>query len=220
MNKPVNSTSQSAQATSADAGKDFFNLHLSGIGYLSRVRWVTPNGRGRKSDPFLCCAINAMHGPVDDPNYSYLDLRVSGEEAIAVIEQLQEAVEQERKVFVSFKVGDIYAHSYERTVRDNSGRNTGQKEPAALIKGRLLLINMAKVDDELVYQREDGDDQHSQPAQAGGEGGQDLADDDTGAHEPQPRAGQRDDRAERQPPRASVPVRDRSASRSYGGARH
>lgn len=219
MNKSVNSSSQSAQAASTDAGKDFFNLHLSGIGYLSRVRWVTPNGRGRKSEPFLCCAINAMHGPVDDPNYSYLDLRVSGEEAIAVIEQLQEAVEQDRKVFVSFKVGDIYAHSYERTVRDN-GRNTGQKEPAALIKGRLLLINMAKVDDELVYQREDGDDQQSQPAQAGGEGGQDPADDDTGAHEPQPRAGQRGDRAERQPPRANVPVRDRSASRSYGGARH
>lgn len=42
MNKSVNSSSQSAQAASTDAGKDFFNLHLSGIGYLSRVRWVTP----------------------------------------------------------------------------------------------------------------------------------------------------------------------------------
>ncbi|GHD04691.1 hypothetical protein GCM10007320_65790 [Pseudorhodoferax aquiterrae] len=58
-------------ASQAQAQSKYFNLHVSGIGYLSRVRWVDNNSRsgGRRSEPFLSCAINALRGSPDDPRY-------------------------------------------------------------------------------------------------------------------------------------------------------
>jgi hypothetical protein len=145
--------------------QEYFDLHVRGCGYMSRVRWVEVKGKGRKSEPFLACAINAMHGPVDQPNYSYMDLRVSGEDAISVVSSLMEAVDAKRKVFVAFRVGDIYAHPYERAIRNERGRETGSFEPAAVIKGRLLLITCAKIDGEVVYLLDDdGTNEQSESA--------------------------------------------------------
>ncbi|BDR09213.1 DUF3577 domain-containing protein [Comamonas thiooxydans] len=141
------------QQQQAPAQREFFNLHANGIGYLSRVRWVTPTGRGRKAEPFLACAISALRGATDSPDYTYFDLRVSSAEAIELIESLQKEVDERRKVLISFRIADLYAHSYERDVRDQGGRPTGQKELAGLIKGRLILVNSVRVEGELVYQR-------------------------------------------------------------------
>jgi hypothetical protein len=120
------------------------------------VRWVSPNKRGgRSGDRFLACAINALRGDVNDPAYTYFDLRVNGEEAIELVEQLQKDVDEGRKVFVAFKLGDFYPHAYERDEMDERRRPTGKKETATLIKGRLLLITHVKVDGEVVYSRDD-----------------------------------------------------------------
>ncbi len=140
--------------TAQQQPREFFNLHTSGIGYLNRVRWVETQGRGRKAEPFLACSISALRGSSDAPDYTYFDLRVSGEEAIALIDGLRDEVNDRRKVLVSFKIGDIYPHLYDRDVRDQkTGRSTGQKEMATLIKGRLILINSISVDGEKVYSR-------------------------------------------------------------------
>ena len=141
------------QQQQAPAQREFFNLHANGIGYLHRVRWVTPAGRGRKAEPFLACAISALRGATDSPDYTYFDLRVSSAEAIDLIDSLQKEVDERRKVLISFRIADLYAHSYERDARDQGGRPTGQKELAGLIKGRLILVNSVKVDGQLVYQR-------------------------------------------------------------------
>ncbi|QBM28370.1 DUF3577 domain-containing protein [Hydrogenophaga pseudoflava] len=130
-----------------------FNLHVSGIGYLNRVRWVSPKQRGRSAEPFLACSISALRGNAQAPDYTYFDLRVSGQEAAELVEKCMEDVDQDRKVVISFKVGDIYPHQYERDVKEN-GRKTGEKEMACLIKGRLLLINTITVDGARVYERE------------------------------------------------------------------
>ena len=76
---------QSTQGASA-----YFDLHTRGCGYLSRVRWVTTTSRGRKSDPFLCCAINALHDDVDAPSYTYFDLRVTGTDAQQLVASLEQ----------------------------------------------------------------------------------------------------------------------------------
>lgn len=167
MSKFNQAQSQNQQsATEGGQEQGFFNLHVQGCGYLNRVRWVPVKGRGRNSEPFLACAINAMHGPVDKPNYSYMDLRVSGEEAIEIVDSLAEAVDARKKVFVAFRVGDIYAHGYEREVKDARGAGTGRTEAAAVIKGRLLLITCAKVDDEVVYRLDDEGGEGNLPQQA------------------------------------------------------
>ena len=159
----VNSSNASSSSNAASADKQFFDLHVRGCGYLSRVRWVETKKGGRKSAPFLACVINAMHGDADEPSYTYFDLRVSGEEAAFLIDSLDlgAAADKGKKVFVSFKASDIYAHHYERKNREGTGTET-----AALIKGRLLQLTHVKVDGEVVFERPaaeaQGDSQESQ----------------------------------------------------------
>lgn len=134
--------------------REYFNLHTNGVGYLSRVRWITPQGRGRKSEPFLACAISALRGSSDSSDTTYFDLRVSGAEAISLIDSMKQSVDERRKVTMTFRIADTYPHVYERDVRDQqTGRPTGKKEMAALIKGRLILIYSISVDGESVYKR-------------------------------------------------------------------
>lgn len=138
---------------SSSTQTNHFNLHVSGIGYLNRVRWVQPKQRGRSAQPFLACSVSALRGNSEAPDYTYFDLRVSGQEAAELVEKCIEDVDQNCKVVISFKVGDIYPHQYERDVKVD-GRKTGEKEVACLIKGRLLLINTITVDGVRVYERQ------------------------------------------------------------------
>ncbi|NIF54861.1 DUF3577 domain-containing protein [Burkholderia sp. Ax-1724] len=135
--------------------RKYFDLHLRGLGYLSRVRDVTARGNGRsKAKPFLACAISAFHG---DPNvengivYLPLDLIVSGEKAKdAVRSVMDDANDPDVKVLAAFRSGDHYIRTFERT-----GNRAG--ETGAVLKGRLLKLFWIKVDGQEVY-RDEGDD--------------------------------------------------------------
>jgi len=151
----------SNQQQSASVANEYFDLHTRGIGYLNRTRWVETKGKGgRRSEPYLACSINALHGAVSDPNTSLFDCRVSGADAQEIVEVLSPLVlakdqngRNSNKVIVGFVIGDTYAHLYERKVREN-GRDTGTTEMACLIKGRLLQITYVKVNDEVVYHKD------------------------------------------------------------------
>lgn len=136
-------TTTTRTAAPATSGKEFFNFHATGVGWMNRVRLVTPK-RGGQS--FLACSVSALHGTTDAPERTCLDLRVSGGEAQRLVERLQKHCEAGKKVFVSFKVGDMYPHIYER-----QNRETGKPETAALIKGRLLALSSIKIDGEKVW---------------------------------------------------------------------
>lgn len=145
--------SDQAHSNTAAPEKEYFDLHTQGCGYLSRIRWVNPRkGGGRQGKPFLACAINALHGDTTDPSYSYFDVRVTDDACVDLVQSLQEDVDAGRKVFVAFKIGDIYPHSYTTEVKD---KTTGQvtQEPRAIIKGRLFLLSHVKVDGETTYER-------------------------------------------------------------------
>ncbi|CAM2187793.1 DUF3577 domain-containing protein [Paraburkholderia sacchari] len=132
--------------------RKYFDLHLRGLGYLSRVRDVTAKSNGRsKAKPFLACAISAFHG---DPNvengivYLPLDLIVAGEKAReAVRSVMDDANDPDVKVLVSFRAGDHYIRTFERT-----GNRAG--ETGAVLKGRLLKLFWIKVDGQEVYRDE------------------------------------------------------------------
>ncbi|MDR5646433.1 DUF3577 domain-containing protein [Burkholderia cenocepacia] len=142
MNQPVES-------------RKYFDLHLRGLGYLSRVRDVTARGNGRsKAKPFLACSISAFHG---DPNiengivYLPLDLIVSGEKAKEAVRSIMDdANDPDVKVLVAFRSGDHYIRTFERT-----GNRAG--ETGAVLKGRLLKLFWIKVDGQEVW-RDEGDD--------------------------------------------------------------
>ncbi len=149
------SSTNPSNATSAQ-GKQFFDLHTRGLGYLNRTRQVNTKGKGgRRGEAFLACSINALHGDRADPNTSLFDCRVSGNDAQRIVQAVMPDVEAKKKVIVGFTIGDIYAHVYERKVRtqgaDGKWLDTGETEIASLIKGRLLQITYVKIDDDVVY---------------------------------------------------------------------
>ena len=69
------------QNTSSQANNEYFNIIVSGLGYVKRIRTVNPNNGNRKGESFLACTVAAMVGPKDKVDYRYFDVRVSGKEA-------------------------------------------------------------------------------------------------------------------------------------------
>lgn len=124
-----------AAAMVQDAPKTHFDLHVTGIGYLNRIRQVQV-----KKGSFWACSIAALHGDINDPETTYFDCKIEGSEALERVKFLASAVEKKMKVVVSFKLSDIYAETFQYLTGDKAGQ-TG-----CSIKGRLLQIRSAKID--------------------------------------------------------------------------
>jgi hypothetical protein len=123
---------------------EFYDLHVTGLGYLNRVRLVKP----RKGNNFLACSISALRGEWNQdssmkPESTKFDVRVYGQDAIKAIEALQPHGDEKRKIMIQFKLGDIYpdVFVYEKDVGTHKQGETG-----VMIKGRLLKISKAWVD--------------------------------------------------------------------------
>lgn len=124
--------------------KTYFDLHITGLGYLNRIREVKP----KKGDAFLACDIAALNGPSDDASYVRFDARVSGSEAQHLVRRCIDAVEAEKKVLIGFRLGDLWADTFTYT----KGKRAG--EQGVSLKARLLFIGWIKVDGKLVYKAE------------------------------------------------------------------
>lgn len=114
----------------------YFDLHSTGVGYLNRVRLVTPD-RGK---PFLAADISALHGSIDNVEYTRFDCRVSGSAAKDAIMALKDkANDEQNKVLIGFKLGDLYAESFTY----KRGKRAGQI--GISLKAHLLQVHWAKV---------------------------------------------------------------------------
>ena len=87
--------------TSTD--KSYFDLHITGLGYLNRIREVKP----KKGDAFLACDIAALNGPSDEVSYVRFDTRVSGTEAQHLVRRCIQAVDAETMT----ALGPVYESS-------------------------------------------------------------------------------------------------------------
>ena len=114
----------------------YFNLHAEGCGYLNRVRVVRPE----KGSPYVACTIAAKHGDTTNPATTKFDCRVSGNRAQAIVQQLEAAVNAEKKVFLGFRIGDFVPEVF---VYQNGVR---KGETGVVNKGRLLQVTFVKVD--------------------------------------------------------------------------
>lgn len=130
-----------AYANQSQEATTYFNLHTVGIGYLNRVREV----QVRRGQPFMACDIAALHGATDAVEYTRFDCKVAGGEAERLIRLYMNAVEAEKKVLLSFRIGDLWIDPflYEKGAR--------QGQPGASLKGRLLFIDWIKVDGTFEY---------------------------------------------------------------------
>ena len=114
----------------------YFDLHVSGIGYLNRVREVPV----KRAQPFLAVDISALHGDSEDVQYTRFDCRVSGSDAKAIIEHLMPIIaDDNNKVLVGFKLGDLYVDTFTYQSGDKAG------EIGVSLKSRLLRIDWVKV---------------------------------------------------------------------------
>ena len=114
----------------------YFDLHINGIGYLNRVREVTPE----EGTPFLSVTIAALRGSVDNVQYTHFECSVSGKKAQEVVRQLKSAVEGKLKVLIGFTLSDLYAEPFTFKNGDKAG------ETGVSLKARLLRVSWAKVD--------------------------------------------------------------------------
>lgn len=121
--------------------KKYFDLHIHGIGYVGRIREV----QVKRGDNFWACDISALHGPEDDVQYTRFDCRVSGSEATKLIKRCAPASQEQKKILIGFKLGDLYAETFVYEAGDKAGQ-TGVS-----LKARLLYISWIKVDGETVY---------------------------------------------------------------------
>ena len=128
------------------ADQKHFDLHVTGIGYLNRIRKVTP----RKGEAFYACSINAMRGDGDCPEYTRFDTIIRGNLAQRRALSLQDAVDRKQKVIIAFKLGDIYPDLFTYESGDRKG------QPGVAIKGRLLQLNYTSIDGVPVDWKEAG----------------------------------------------------------------
>ena len=123
----------------------YFDLHINGIGYLNRIREVTPT----EGSPFLSINIAALRGSVDNAQYTHFECTVSGKEAQEIVRRLKPAVESELKVLLGFTLSDLTAESFTYKNGDRSG------ETGISLKSRLLRVTWAKVDGQSFYKRQE-----------------------------------------------------------------
>ncbi len=124
--------------------QSYFNLNTSGIGYMNRIRTVTP----KRGESFLCCDITALMGPTDNVEYVRFDCRVTGAEAKKLVLRCENAVKDKRKVLVNFRLGDMYIDTFIYAKGDRKG------ETGISLKVRLLYIGFIKIDGKEVYKPE------------------------------------------------------------------
>ena len=123
----------------------YFDLHTNGLGYLNRLREVTP----KEGTPFLSVTIAALRGSVDNAQYTHFECHVSGKQAQQIVRQLKPAVEGSLKVLIGFTLSDLFAESFTFKNGDKAGQ-TGIS-----LKARLLRIAWAKVDGQPFYTAQD-----------------------------------------------------------------
>ena len=86
----------------------YFDLHTTGIGYLNRVRQVTPE----EGTPFLAVTIAAIHGSAANVQHTYFECGVYGEQAQNTVRELMPSVEGESKVLIGFTLSDLSANAF------------------------------------------------------------------------------------------------------------
>lgn len=119
---------------------EYHELLTRGIGYLNNPRMI-PNG----GDPFLSCSIAALAGPVDEPEYRYIETTVADDSAQHLVQRCIQAVEAKKKVLLAFTLNDMKAEAYVRSKGEHAGEVGGS------LKSKLMRIGLIKVDGVQVY---------------------------------------------------------------------
>ncbi|EBG0215184.1 DUF3577 domain-containing protein [Salmonella enterica subsp. enterica] len=140
---PVPAESAAPALAQPKPQSSYFNLHIDGLGYLSNIREVNT-----ATGSFLSCTINALHGSTEKPEYTRFDVTVSGKQTTSLIRRCQNAVNEEKKVLIGFKLSNLTADVFTLAKGDHAG------ESRASLNARLIKISFIKVGQNMVYKAE------------------------------------------------------------------
>jgi hypothetical protein len=121
--------------------KSYFDLHITGIGYLNRYREVKPP---RGGDSFSAVEIAALHGEKSQVQKTRFDCKVSGGEAKQILRDLKIHLDADKHVLVKFKLSDLSPETFTYAKGEKKGQ-TGVS-----LKARLLCIDWAQIDGQYV----------------------------------------------------------------------
>lgn len=136
----VNNTSN---ASNTGKSKDYFNLTINGLGYLSNVRQVNA-----QSGTFISCVINALSGPSDSPSYVRFDVTVASKEASSLINRCQKAVDEDKKVLIGFVLSNPSTDIFQLKNGEHAG------ESRVSLKARLIKVDWIKIGQDMVFKTE------------------------------------------------------------------
>jgi len=130
----MSNNNQAQSASNSNEGNNYVDMHVVGIGYLSRVREVPV----RKGKPFTSASIRGFHGEKnveDGMTFLSFDVKAASAQALEVLKQFEaESNDKDQKVMVKFRIGDPYIDTYTISKGDRAGQTAMQ------IKGRLLTV--------------------------------------------------------------------------------
>lgn len=132
--------------------------HTVGLGYLNRARTVTP----QQGQHYESVSLSALRGKVGSKEYTFYDCTSVIGKALPKYLLLKDAINDDnKKVMIRFKVSDVRPDSY--LVK---GKKTGEQVRRHVIKGKLLNITWASIDDQDVKFEldNDEDEKEDQPA--------------------------------------------------------
>ena len=131
----------SSNTPAASNSSNYINLHVTGLGYISRIREVPV----KKGTPFMACSIRAMFGEKgvkDGIQYTPFDVKAVTPQAAGILrDAMADANTKDKRVMVAFKISDPEINAFKYTAGEKIGQ-TGMQ-----IKGRLLLISHVWVKD-------------------------------------------------------------------------
>lgn len=144
QNAPVPTASAPNLSVPASQSQtEYFNLNVTGIGYLNNIRKVTGN-----NGEFTCAVINALTGPTNNASYTRFDVTVAGKECVSLINRCQKSVDEEKKVLIGFVLSGLTADVFTLS----KGDHAGESRPS--LKARLIAVDWIKIGDEFKYKAE------------------------------------------------------------------
>ena len=120
----------------------YYDLYLTGIGYLNRAREVPV----QEGEPWLAVDLVALQGQSDNVRKTRFDCKVVGKEAQAWVRRLMPRITVGQSVLVGFRLSDLAPETFVYSKGERQG------QIGICLKARLLKIAWVKVDGKTLEQ--------------------------------------------------------------------
>lgn len=147
-------------SNTSNTAPKYFDLHVTGIGYLDDARVVEPKTGGRKFKPFLSVRISALHGDANDVQHTRFKANVVNAEAERVLRQYMPQINDRGRqaadgttlrtqVLAGFRLGDLTPTLFTHSANFANEKLAGK--PGVSLDCRFIKLMWLKVDGETVY---------------------------------------------------------------------